>query len=290
MLERKSEYGIIGNPLGHSLSPLMHNAAFQHLQVEAVYNLFSLEEAELDSFFKQLRRPSSPIFGFNVTVPYKEKVLSFMDSLAPLAKKIGAVNTVVISPDRKRTGYNTDAPGFLAHLDELRWMTQNKRIAVLGAGGSARAIVTPLCLLPQRPKSIRIYNRHEGRLLSLLEDLSQRVDIGIVKGVKSVDDLDLKNCDMLINTTPIGLREDDPLLVEEDLLHPGLWVYDLIYNPKETLLLKMANQQGARTANGLGMLYYQGVLAFQHWVNIQLNDKVKKVMRQALEKGVLKNE
>lgn len=279
-------YGIIGCPVAHSLSPLMHNAAFNELGVDAVYKLFPLKENELDIFFTELRKPSSPIFGLNVTVPYKEAVLEYLDNITPLAQKIMAVNTIVINKERKLLGYNTDAPGFLAHLVELQFNTRDKRIAVMGSGGSARAILAVLCMIPERPDSIKIYNRTPERLDNLLEDLSSRIDTSIVEPVASIDDLDIPEADLLINTTSVGLNPEDPSLVDEELLHRKLLVYDLVYNPPLTPLLKMAKARGARVANGLGMLYYQGVLAFQHWANVLLDDDVKQKMREALEKGV----
>jgi len=285
MSDLTTQYGIIGNPLKHSLSPVMQNAAFKALGVEAVYNLFPLEEDELDEFFEKLREETSPIFGLNVTVPYKEKVLSYLDSLAPVAQKIGAVNTIVIDDERKLIGYNTDAPGFLAHLAELDIDTKGKRLAILGAGGSARAILTALCLYPQKPEAILVYNRTASRLDEMLASLAQQVDISVIEPAATIEDLDLRGCDMLINTTPIGLREDDPVLIDESFLHPDLFVYDLIYNPRETLLLRMAQEAGARTSNGLGMLYYQGVLALQHWAGIEIDDEIKRIMREALEEA-----
>ena len=163
-------YGIIGYPVQHSLSPLMHNAAFRELEVDAVYNLFPLKEDELDQFFADLHQDDSPIFGLNITVPYKEKVLKYLDHLSPLVQKIMAVNTIVIEKGRKLVGYNTDAPGFMAHLTQLQFDTQDKSIAILGAGGSTRAILAALCLIPERPRSIKIYNRTPLRASELIAE------------------------------------------------------------------------------------------------------------------------
>lgn len=279
-------YGIIGYPVAQSLSPAMHNAAFKELGVDAIYKLFPLKEEDLDGFFGELHDPSSPIGGLNVTTPYKEKAVSYLDSMTPLTQRILAVNTIVITRERRLVGYNTDAPGFLSHLVDLGFNTRDKKIAVLGAGGSARAILGVLCMIPERPESIKIYNRSRERLNALVSDLATRMDTGIIEPAMSIDDLDIPGADLLINTTSVGLRGDDPCLIDEGLLHPSLLVYDLIYNPAETEFLKMARRRGARAANGLGMLYYQGVLALQHWVNIQLDDRIKRVMRQALEEGL----
>ncbi len=279
-------YGIIGNPIKHSLSPLMHNAAFKALDVEAEYKLFPLEEVELDEFFNDLHKEECPIFGLNVTVPYKEKAVQYMDSLSPLAKSIGAINTVVVTKKRKLVGHNTDAPGFIAHITELGIETADKKIAILGAGGSARAILATLCMITERPKWIKLYNRTASRMDYLLTDLGDRINLDIVQPVTSVDDLEIREADILINTTSVGLKPTDDILVDDSLLHPDLFVYDLIYNPKETLLLKMAREAGAKTANGLGMLFFQGVLSFQHWADVQLDDETKDIMRQSLKDGL----
>ena len=282
----KSIYGIIGFPLEHSLSPVMHNTAFKELGVDAEYKLFPLKEEELGDFFSGLHESDSPIFGLNVTVPYKETVLPYLDSLSPFALKVNAVNTIVIAPGRKLVGYNTDGPGFLAHLTELGFQTQGKRIAILGAGGTTRAIVAVLCLLPERPARITIYNRTREKLDELLEDLKKRIDIRIVAAVDSVDDLNIELADLLINTTSLGMKSGDPSPVAEEMLHKGLLVYDVIYNPSETKLLKLAKKNGAAVSNGLGMLFYQGVLAFQHWSEMLLDSHTRLKMKESLEKAM----
>ena len=233
-MNNKATYGIIGFPVEHSLSPLMHNAAFKELRANAVYKLFSLSEEELPDFFSELREKQSPIFGLNVTVPYKEKVIAYLDSLSPFAARVKAVNTILISPERKLVGYNTDGPGFLSHLVELKFNSGGKRICILGAG----------------------------------------------------EDLNVELADLLLNTTSLGMKKTDECLIEEDAFHRDMLVYDVIYNPVETELLRRARLGGAQTANGLGMLFYQGVLAFQHWADTQLSAQVKEKMRAALQQGI----
>ncbi len=279
-------YGLIGYPLSHSLSPLMHNAAFAGLDVDACYKLFPLEKEELDAFFEDLKKEDSTIFGLNVTVPYKERVLQYVDSLSPYAQKIKAINTIVITKDRKLVGFNTDGPGFLAHLAELDFSMENKRVAIVGAGGAARAIISSLCLLPERPQTIRIFDIDRDRARRLLSDLDENMDVGVAEVVKSIDDMNIEIADLLINATPIGMKKDDPCLIDPELIHGNMMVYDLIYNPAQTFLLQVAKEKGAQTANGLGMLFYQGVLAFQHWADIQLDQGIKDKMRESLEKGL----
>jgi len=285
MATNKTLFGIIGYPVEQSLSPLMHNAAFTALKIDADYKLFPLKEEEVDTFFDELRDQESPILGLNVTVPYKEKVLPYLDTLTPFARKVGAVNTIVITEERQIIGYNTDAPGFMAHLNELKFDVTNKRIAILGAGGSARAILATLCMIKERPDSIKIYNRTTSRVDQLLSDLGQRIDMSIVELGISIDDLNIELADLVINTTSMGMNKKDPCLIEKDLFHGNMLVYDLVYNPPETILLRTAKEAGAQTCNGLGMLYYQGILAFQHWVNIQLDEDIKRKMRKSLEEG-----
>ena len=281
-------YGLVGYPLGHSLSPLMHNAAFKALKVDATYELFPLKETELAAFFKDLKSSDSPIFGLNVTVPYKEKVIPYLDTLNPYAKSVSAVNTIVIDEKRRLTGYNTDGPGFLAHLTELKVNPKDKRVAILGAGGAARAVLSVLCMIPERASVIKIYDIEEQRAESLVADLKKNFNVEGVEVVQNIDDLNIELADILINATPIGMKSTDVPLVTDDLLHADLFVYDLIYNPAETVLLKMAREKGAKTANGLGMLFYQGVLAFQRWAEIELSEEIKAKMRKALEKGLTK--
>lgn len=285
MSAQKSLYGIVGYPVDHSLSPLMHNAAFAQLGVDALYKLFPLKEEELDGFFKGLHEKESPVFGLNVTVPYKELVLKYLDTVTPFAQKVGAVNTIVIDSGRKLTGYNTDAPGFLAHLAELGFQTEGKRVSILGAGGVSRAMIAALCLIEEKPELIRIYDTVKGKAGRLIEDLKNRIDLSIVQEAESLDDLHIETSDFLINATPVGMHEGDPCLIEGGMLGPNMTVYDVIYHPEETRLLREAKARGARVSNGLGMLYYQGVLAFQHWANIELDERIKNKMRESLEEG-----
>ncbi|MCC6758535.1 MAG: shikimate dehydrogenase [Candidatus Omnitrophica bacterium] len=285
MTAEKSTYGIIGYPVEHSLSPLMHNTAFKELGADAVYKLFPLQADELDQFFKDLKDKNSPIFGLNVTVPYKEIVIEHVDALSPFAKKAMSVNTIVIDEGRNLTGFNTDGPGFLAHLVELQFNTKGKRIAILGAGGTTRSILASLCLIPERPESIKIYNRTVEKAKQLVKDLSAHMDVSNVEVESSIDDLNIELSDLLLNTTSVGLKDPDDCLVDGELIHADMLVYDVVYQPAETLLLKLAKQQGAKTANGLGMLFYQGMLSLQHWAGQEIPQDVKDQVRKALEKG-----
>ena len=289
VLDPPAIYGIIGYPLTHSLSPAMHNAAFKALKVNAVYKLFPLvDAAELKLFMEDLKEGGNPIFGLNVTVPYKEAVLPYLDVIDPFAVKVGAVNTILIDHNRKMMGFNTDGPGFLSHLQELNFDLKGKRIAILGAGGTTRAILSVLSMINDRPESIKLYNRTHEKANALVLDLGTRMDVSAIEVVKHPEDLNVELADCLINTTSVGLKGNQTMIVDSTLLHADMLVYDVIYNPQETPLLKAAKAKGAKTVNGLGMLYYQGVLAFKNWAGMDIEDKYKKLMRKALEEGIKK--
>lgn len=279
----KTTYGLVGYPLGHSLSPVMHNTAFQELGVDAVYQLFPMPQEALKEFFASLKDKDSHIFGLNVTVPHKENVMPFLDSLDSFADKVGAVNTVVITDKRKLIGYNTDGPGFLTHLTECGFDPQNRNISIMGAGGASRAIISVLCLLDRSPRVVRVYDTDTKRANALVSDLSARMDVSKVRIVSTMQELDIRSADLLINATPVGMKAEDPCLVEAQDLSARQMVYDLVYNPAQTRLLALAQSRGARAVNGLRMLYFQGVLAFQHWAGIQLEQSVKDRMWQELE-------
>ena len=286
MYEPPAVYGIIGNPLTHSLSPAMHNTAFKALKVNAVYKLFPLaDRQELKLFMEDLKEDNNPISGLNVTVPYKQDVLPYLDIIDPLAEKIGAVNTLVIDHTRKIHGFNTDGPGFLSHLTDLKFDLNGKRVAILGAGGTARAIISVLCLLPQGPERITLYNRTRANAEVLAQEIGKKINTQKVTIVDGPEDLNIELADLLINTTRVGMKAADPLLIDPASLHKDMLVYDVIYSPLETQLLAQARLKKARRANGLGMLFYQGVLSFRHWSQVELDERVKKMMRKALQEA-----
>ncbi len=274
-------YGLIGYPVTHSFSACMHNAAFQHLKINAEYRLFELEAQELKDFLKSLSQKN--IYGLNVTVPYKEKVIPFLNNVSAEAKLIGAVNTIR-SVGGTLDGFNTDGEGFLKHLTtDLKFDPQGKTIALIGAGGAARAVA--VYLSKNRAGKIAIYDIDKNKLSALLAHL--KLNFNNIEFIEagSIEELDIKNSGLLINATPIGMKQNDPCLAAAEFMHQGLLVYDLIYNPPETQLLKVAKESGAKVSNGLGMLLYQGALSFQIWTG---KPAPVEIMRQALKEGVKK--
>ncbi|MFH1397258.1 MAG: shikimate dehydrogenase [Candidatus Omnitrophota bacterium] len=271
-------YGLIGNPIKHSLSPVMHNSAFKALNIDSEYKLFELKEKELAGFLESLKENN--IQGLNVTYPYKEKVVPLMTSLSVEAGLVGVVNTIRFFSDGLE-GFNTDGEGFYRHLSEdLKFSPSGKNIAILGAGGAARAIAVYLC--KSQPSSIAIYDIDQSRIRALIERLRYFKKVNF-KAVESVHELGLKDCSLLVNCTPVGMKQNDPLLVNPELIHKDLLVYDLIYGPQDSRLLWIARERGAVCSNGLGMLLHQGALAFKIWTG---QDAPLAVMRQALEDGM----
>ncbi len=271
-------YGLIGNPIKHSLSPAMHNAAFKALNIDSEYKLFELREEELAGFLESLK--ANNIQGINVTYPYKEKVVPLLTSLSVEAGLVGVVNTIRVFPDGME-GFNTDGEGFYRHLSgDLKFSPSGKNIAILGAGGASRAVAVYLC--KAHPASIAIYDIDQSRIRALIERLRYFKKINF-KAVESVHELNLKDCSLLVNCTPVGMKQNDPLLVNPEFIHKDLLVYDLIYSPQDSRLLWVARERGAVCSNGLGMLLHQGALAFKIWTG---QDAPLAVMRQALEDGM----
>jgi shikimate dehydrogenase len=271
-------YGVLGFPAKHSLSPLMHNAAFRALNINSEYKIFEIGPQELNAFMASLSREN--ICGLNVTAPYKEKAILFLDRISPDAKLIQAVNTIKVS-DNNLEGFNTDAEGFLKHLtQDLGFDPAAKNIAIIGAGGAGKAVSVGLS--KQNPRRISIYDADGVRLLALVNHLKDNFNNVEFNPVSSTDKLGIADADLLVNATPNGMKASDYCLVDEQSLHNGLLVYDLIYDPKETKLLALAKKAGANTCNGLMMLLYQAMLAFEIWTG---QKAPKEVMLDALFQG-----
>jgi shikimate dehydrogenase len=248
--------GLIGYPLGHSLSPAMHIAALAHWSLVGSYTLLDTPYSELGKRIEEVR---GLYRGVNVTIPHKEAVLEYMDQLSPEARAIGAVNTVV-SKQGQLIGHNTDAAGFMRSLSEAGVEVKGKRVTLLGAGGAARAIVYALS---QAGARVAIHNRSEGRAGRLAKDFGAAMIQGHHELTQS-----LRHTDVLVNATSLGLK--DPLSSPIDQLNlPGHGVVvDIVYNPLETKLLRDAKAAGLKAIGGLPMLVWQGAHAFKLWTDL----------------------
>ena len=275
-------YGLTGYPVKHSLSPIMHNATFKALGINAEYKLFEKRPEELGYFLHSLSKEN--IYGLNVTIPYKEVVLKYLQWKSPEVKFTDAVNVIIVKDKNYLEGWNTDGIGFHRHLTmDLKFNPLGKSVVVLGAGGAAKAIINQLAR--HGAKNITIYDIDNDKSLNLAAKINKEFPKCNAIASDSIEKLDIKNADLLINATPIGMKGDDPCLVDPDSLHPSLLVYDLIYNPPETKILKLAKQKGAPISNGLGMLLYQGVRSFELWTGQKAPVEVmRKALREATSK------
>jgi len=289
MLENYS-LGLTGYPLDHSLSPRIHAAALRDLNLQGDYRLYPVEDAVgLKELLDGLRQ--GKLQGLNVTIPHKGSILSLLDVLTPTAMAIGAANTIFCR-DGQLVGDNTDTAGFLADLDRLGWSQskdQSQVALVLGAGGSARAVVYALT---RSGWQVTVTARRQEQAQALVETLQPSEGNGMTTGeIKqltaihlnetSLSDLDAAP-GLIINTTPLGMfPHQDASPWPQDLVFPaGAVVYDLVYNPAETALMRAARDGGLRVTNGLGMLVEQAALSFEMWTGI---DAPREVMRQAVQ-------
>ena len=256
--------GVIGDPIEHTMSPVMHNAAFKKLGLDYLYVPFRVRKEELGKAVEGMRALN--IRGLNVTIPHKVAIIPLLDKLDPLVEKIGAVNTIV-NDGGVLTGYNTDATGFLQALLEEEVEPEGKNIVILGAGGASRAVSF---ILAERGASLVILNRQLE--LDWAEELARRISQSFNKEVKALilneENLAvvLERADVLVNATSVGMSPKiDETPVPARLLKPGLIIFDILYNPIQTRLMKEAEAAGAQTIGGLDMLVWQGALAFEKW-------------------------
>ncbi len=271
----KKIYGIIGDPVAHSLSPVMHNAAFKKLGLDAVYLAFRVPLEELGDAIRGAK--SLGISGLNVTIPLKEKALSFV-ATEEVAKKIGALNTIDFSSTP--TGYNTDGIGALRVLKELVGEIRGKNVVILGAGGAARAISF---YLDASGAMVTLANRTEDRAAQLASNLRNANSISLGAELKN----QIGDSDILINATSVGMHpNEDATLITADLMHPDLVVFDIVYNPIETKLLKEAKRAGVKKiVDGVKMLVYQGAASFNLWTK---EDPPVEVMENAVKAALIR--
>ena len=264
---------VIGHPIEHSMSPVMHNAALNDLSLDYIYLAFDVTPIGLEKAILGFKK--SNIKGINVTIPHKETIIHYLDELDPLSKQIGAVNTIK-NEGGVLLGRNTDALGAKQALLDAGFKIEGKKALILGAGGAARAISFALS---EKIDEIFISNRTEERAIKLAKELQNKTKIKATG--KDMSEKTLRtlaySVDILINTTPIGMYpEIDISPISKDLLNENLFIFDIIYNPLQTRLLKDAKEIGSKTLNGLDMFINQGALAFEWWTDKKPNVKLMK--------------
>ncbi len=258
-------YGIFGYPVEHTFSPAMHNAAFKKLVMDACYVPFAVHPEHLRDAARAV--VALGLRGLNVTVPHKEKIIPYLDELSEEARLIGAVNTIEVK-DGRLIGHNTDGRGFLRSLKEqTKFNPQGKKILFIGSGGAARAVAFSLALAGAA--KIVFFDLDTRKAGSLAKDIRGKTEADS----ESITDNALADrtveADCLINATPLGLKEADALPLPGSYIQERHLVCDLVYNPPETKLLKAAKMRKAKRLAGLGMLLFQGVIAFEIWTGKQ---------------------
>jgi shikimate dehydrogenase len=276
---------IIGDPVEHSLSPVMHNAAFKELGLNLVYVAFTVTAKELKTAISGVK--SIGVKGLNVTMPHKNAVMNYLDEVDATAKNIGAVNTI-LSNNGRLIGYNTDGNGAMIALQENGVCPEEKKLVLLGAGGAAKAIAYQAA---QDVKELVILNRTPDKAKKLAEMIPKSFGAKVKGDMLSLDVLkqELETVDILINSTSVGMHPNvDSSSVPTDFLRSDLCVMDIIYNPLETKLLKDAKSVGAKVVSGLEMLIYQGAVAFEIWTNCPAPVEVmrKAALNQLQKQGV----
>ena len=270
--------GLIGHPVEHSFSPPMHNAAFDALNMDCAYVAFDVNPNDLKSAIEGAE--SLNIKGFNVTIPHKVDVMQYLDELDEVARLIGAVNTIDF---KNLKGYNTDGIGAVKAIAEVTSI-KNKNVVVAGAGGASRAI--SFYIAKYGAESLTILNRNEVKAESLASDVS---DSGLIGEVAS-DSINaignyMESADVLIDTTPLGMHpniNDEPI-VKADMMDEDLVVFDAVYNPNETVLIKEAIKANAKPVYGIKMLLYQGAESFKIWTGKTAPvDVMEKALRNTL--------
>ncbi len=287
----KKMYGLLGKNINYSLSPFMHNAAFKRFDIPAEYRLFDIKEKDLDAFFQELIS-GGDIKGINVTVPYKIKVKEMLDacqacSVNDEVKILGAVNTVKAEKSGL-IGYNTDGEGFYEALMEVSSHVFNplgKDVFVLGAGGAGRTICLYLAFLGRnKPNSISVFDVDKRKLSELKASFDAWPKSVAFYPVESADHIPdrIEKCNLVVNATPLGTKEGDPLPVDPDLLDPNAAVCDLVY-ARDTELCQEARTRGNVAINGMKMLVNQAALAFRIWTREPI-EEIKNVMEGAVKK------
>jgi shikimate dehydrogenase len=257
--------GVIGDPIEHTLSPTIHNAAFNHLGLDFVFLAFRVKPADLENALRGMR--GLGIHGLNVTMPHKSTVTAYLDEMDSAVKFLGSVNTI-LNRDGKLSGFNTDGVGALKALRENGAELSGKKVLLLGAGGAAKAIAFSLA---QEVGELAILNRSAEKAMELAKALGRMFNRKVVAGALSSDAIEanLRNSNILINATSVGMKQNlSQSLVAPQWLRSDLTVMDIVYNPVETKLAKDAKAASAKVISGVEMLIYQGAASFEIWTGL----------------------
>lgn len=273
-------YAVIGDPIAHSLSPIFQNYLLELKNINAIYIPLKVTADTLGDSLKLLRNNFE---GFNVTIPHKQNIMQYLDEIDPSAIEYGAVNTVKVI-DNKLIGYNTDGIGFIKSIENVNVNLKGKKVLLLGAGGAAKVIASEIIKLGG---NLTIANRNIERGMQLKNRLEKSYSTPVITVTPKESDTPF---DIIINSTSVGMYPNvDESPINQDVLRGAELVYDIIYNPPETKLLKLGSKFGAKTINGLSMLIYQGLKSFEIWTEEQVTygeeGKIYRKLKDRLYRG-----
>lgn len=269
-------FGVLGNPIKHSMSPLIHNDAFEKYSIGGVYLPFCVEDTDLQQAVQGLKALGAG--GFNVTVPFKSRIIPYIDVLDDFAREVGAVNTVV-NRDGRLYGYNTDGPGFIKGLLSITAQIDDKNVLIIGAGGAARGIY--FALAKTGVAKLDLANRTVSSAEQLLSDYQGTISSSAISLREA--ESSLGQYDIIIQTTSVGLADLNESPLSLGKLSQNAIVCDIIYNPLETKILKEAKERGNKIQNGVDMFVNQGALAFELWTGIMPDtERMKQLVLQQL--------
>ena len=251
------KFVVIGNPIEHSLSPILHNFWIKNNSIDAIYEKQKLKEDELEQQILQVKEKK--ISGINVTVPFKKTIIPFLDELSIEAESTQSVNTIYLR-DNKVIGHNTDIFGFETSIKKSKYNLTDKEVLILGAGGVVPSII--FALNKMKISKIKISNRTKDKAENLKT---------LFKNIEIIEWGEVPNFDMIINATSLGLKKEDKINLDFSLISKNGFFYDVIYNPRETNFLKIGESLGCTTLNGKLMFIYQALLAFNIWHKIEPN-------------------
>ena len=268
MITSKTSFlALIGNPVSHSLSPIMQNAAIQYLGLDLIYMAIPCKNEDLEIVVNSLKKMNCK--GLNITIPFKQKVFDMCSEISPVAKKVKAINTLKLTDDKDWIGTNTDIDGFIYPLKKLNLI--KKSSLILGSGGAARSVIQGLIEL--KLSKITIISRKKNSLNELITNFKNDIEIkGLLSTKNEIKNL-IQETDLIINTTPVGMSNSTN--IDELPFGQGFWdsinsktiVYDLIYNPSPTPFLKFCDKKGCMTIDGTQMLIAQGAKSLSFWTN-----------------------
>lgn len=290
-LSPPARLSVFGDPVAHSLSPQMHNPGLQAAGVDSQYVRLHILPENLEKALATL--PSAGFIGTNLTIPHKTEALPRMSEVTDVARRIGAVNTVLVESDGQLIGHNSDGPGFQKAIrEEFSVDLSDLRILILGAGGGAGRAAAVQCAMDHCERLVLV-NRTTEKAEALRDEISRYFRSDILEGpvdrlaVVPWDDealaREMDHVDLVVNGTSLGMKRTDPALLSPSLIQPHQMIYDMVYSPARTRLMADAVSEGARAANGLSMLLWQGAISFEFWFN---REAPVDAMRQGLEQAL----